>query len=154
MPSLLQGFNEITTVTPSLNIKLTVTDSALRFNKETAKALNYPAYVKVLINDRSKRIAITPCEKGDANAVRFSKEAEKQVLSITVKTPKVLAAVQPYFPLEEAPEGEVSYQSVKGNFYQRENVVIFNVADAVAGVMKHRGRRKGTTVAAKAEDAE
>lgn len=147
MPSLLQGFNEITTVTPSLKIKMTVTDSAIRFNKETAKALNYPAYVKVLINERSKRIAITPCEKGEANAVRFSKEADKQLLSITVKTPKILDAVLPYFPLEEADEGEVSYQAVKGNFYKSENVVIFNVADAVAGTMKHRGRKKGEKVA-------
>lgn len=144
MATALQGFTEVSLTEPVLSPLLTVTEASLRFNKDTAKALGYPAYVKVLINARSKRIAIQPCAKGEPNAVRFSKPAEKQVLSITVKTPKVLEAVLEYFPLAPAPEGEVSYQAVRGTEFPRENAVIFNVEDAVAGSSKHRGRKKKT----------
>lgn len=143
MVTPLQGFTEISLSDPVLKPVLTVTDSVLRFNKDTARALGFPAYVKVFINARTKRIAIQPCTKDEPNAVRFSKPEEKQLLSISVKTPKVLNAVLPYFlPLEPAPEGETSYKNVKGTEYAKEQVVIFDVADAVAGSAKHRGRRK------------
>ncbi|NMN00481.1 hypothetical protein G1C96_1060 [Bifidobacterium sp. DSM 109958] len=142
MAASLQGFTEVSLTEPALKPKLTVTDSVLRFNKDTAKALGYPAYVKVFINERSRRIAIQPCAKDEPNAVKFSKPVEKQLLSISVKTPKVLEAVLPFFPLEPAPEGETSYKAVPGTEFPKEQVVIFDVADAVAGSMKHRGPKK------------
>lgn len=142
MVATLQGFTEVSLADPVLVPKLTVTETVLRFNKDTAKALGYPAYVKVLVNERSKRIAVQPCEKDEQNAVKFSKPAERQKLSISVRNPKVLEAVGEYFPLEPAPEDEVSYKAVDGTVLPRENAVVFDVADAVAGTTKHRGRRK------------
>ena len=50
MASLLQGFEEVQLVKPVGKTVLTVTDSAIRFNKATAEVLGFPAYVKVLIN--------------------------------------------------------------------------------------------------------
>ena len=60
MASLLQGFEEVQLVKPVGKTVLTVTDSAIRFNKATAEALGFPAYVKVLINDKTRQIAVTP----------------------------------------------------------------------------------------------
>ena len=55
-----------------------ITKDVVRFNKATAIALGYPAYVKVLINDKTKQFAVKPCKQSDANAVKFSKPEGKQ----------------------------------------------------------------------------
>ena len=92
MASLLQGFEEVQLVKPVGKTVLTVTDSAIRFNKATAEVLGFPAYVKVLINDKTKQIAVTPTTAKAA-----------------------------------CPESET---------------VSFDVANATAGTMKRRGRKK------------
>ncbi|MCH9276184.1 hypothetical protein JS533_007860 [Bifidobacterium amazonense] len=142
MASLLQGFEEVQLVKPLGKTVLTVTDSAIRFNKATAEALGFPTYAKVLINDRTKQIAVTPATAKSDNAVKFSKPDGKQVASISVKDATVVAAVSKYFTLQEAPEGEIAYESIVGTPYQSDKVVIFSVADATSGTMKRRGRKK------------
>ena len=94
MASLLQGFEEVQLVKPVGKTVLTVTDSAIRFNKATAEVLGFPAYVKVLINDKTRQIAVTPTTAKAANA------------------------------------------------YPESKTVIFDVANATAGTMKRRGRKK------------
>ena len=44
--------------------------------------------------------------------------------------------------MAESPEVEVSYQSVNGTAYPDSKTVIFDVANATAGTMKRRGRKK------------
>ena len=129
MASLLQGFEEVQLVKPVGKTVLTVTDSAIRFNKATAEVLGFPAYVKVLINDKTKQIAVTPTTAKADNAIKF-KEAT------------LIEAVKAYFTLPEAPEGEIAYQSVNGTAYPESKTVIFDVANATAGTMKRRGRKK------------
>ena len=123
MASLLQGFEEVQLVKPVGKTVLTVTDSAIRFNKATAEVLGFPAYVKVLINDKTKQIAVTPTTAKADNAT-------------------LIEAVKAYFTLPEAPEGEIAYQSVNGTAYPESKTVIFDVANATAGTMKRRGRKK------------
>ena len=60
MASLLQGFKEVQLVKPVGKTVMTVTDSVVRFNKATAEVLNFPAQVKILINDKTRQIAVTP----------------------------------------------------------------------------------------------
>ena len=138
MASSLQGFEEVSLTDPVLNVVMTVTDSVVRFNKATAEALHWPAYVKVLVNSRKKQIAVQACDAKEENAIKFSKPAEKQTASVNVKDPKVLA----YFDLPEVPEGEVSYQSVNGSVLDNAKAAVFDVSSAVAGTMKRRGRKK------------
>lgn len=142
MSSLLRGFNEVSLTVPPTKVTMTVTDSAIRFNKGVAAVLDYAPYAKVLINPKTKQIAISPAEKDEDSAVKFSRPAEKQTLSVTVKDPVIHAALLEYLPLPEAPEGEVSFQSIEGAAYPDDKVVIFDVADAVAGTAKRRGRKK------------
>ena len=140
--ALLQGFEEVNLSAPTGKVVMTVTDSAVRFNKATAAALGYPAFVKILINDRTRQIAVQPAAEGTPNAVRFSKPEGKQVASVNIKDAAVRTAIDQYFTLEQAPEGEVAYQSVNGTVYAGDSVVIFNIDDAVSGMMKKRGRKK------------
>ena len=128
MASLLQGFKEVQLVKPVGKTVMTVTDSVVRFNKATAEVLNFPAQVKILINDKTRQIAVTPTTAKADNAVKFSKSEGKQTTSVSIKV--------------EAPEGEVSFASVNGTTYPEDKTVIFDVANATAGTMKRRGRKK------------
>ena len=131
MASLLQGFEEVQLVKPVGKTVLTVTDSAIRFNKATAEVLGFPAYV-----------AVTPTTAKADNAIKFSKPEGKQAASVSVKEATLIEAVKAYFTLPEAPEGEIAYQSVNGTAYPESKTVIFDVANATAGTMKRRGRKK------------
>lgn len=142
MAALLQGFEEVQLVKPLGKTVMTVTDTAVRFNKATAEALDFPAYVKVLINEKTKQIAVTPADSKADNAVKFSKQNGKQSTSVSIKDNAIVAAVKAYFTLPEAPEGETAYQSVNGTAYQDSKTVIFDAAHATAGTMKRRGRKK------------
>lgn len=142
MASLLQGFEEINLVKPIGKTLMTVTATAVKFNKATAAELGYPAFVKILVNGKTRQIAVTPTTAKATNVVKFSKPEEKQTASISVKDATVVAALLEYFTLAEAPEDEIAYQSVNGTAYPDEKTVIFNIDGATAGTMKRRGRKK------------
>ncbi|PJM78664.1 hypothetical protein [Bifidobacterium scaligerum] len=142
MASLLQGFEEVRLVKPVGKTVMTVTDSIVRFNKATVEVLGFPPFVKVLINEKTKQIAIASASDKSDNAVKFSKAEGKQTASVSIKDPAIVEAVKAYFTLAEAPEGEVAYASVNGAAYPENKTVIFDVDNATAGTMKRRGRKK------------
>ena len=45
---------------------MTVTSNSLKFNKATAVELNYAPYIKVLLNAKTRQIAIQPCLVGSS----------------------------------------------------------------------------------------
>ena len=147
--AVLQGFEEVNITAPVSNVTMTVMDSRIRFNKATAVALGYPAYVKVLINERGKQVALEPSTGRDANAIKFSKPEGKQRASVNVSQRAVLEAISKFFTLKPAPTGKVAYQAVAGEFHEDEHVVVFDAKNAKAGTMKQRGRR---AAAAQASD--
>jgi hypothetical protein len=138
----LQGFEEVAITEPVGKLTMTVMDSKIRFNKATAVELGYPAYVKVLINDKTRQIALQSCTGRDANAIKFSKPEGKQVSSVTVSNKVLVAAIGKFFTLKSAPEGGISYQTAAGTLNKDEKAVVFDTANAVAGTMKQRGRKK------------
>ncbi|MCI1210914.1 hypothetical protein [Bifidobacterium tibiigranuli] len=138
----LQGFEEVAITEPVGKLTMTVMDSKVRFNKATAVELGYPAYVKVLINDKARQVALQTCTGRDANAIKFSKPEGKQISSVTVSNKVLVAAIGKFFTLRPAPEGEISYQAAVGTLSKDEKAVVFDAADAVAGTMKQRGRKK------------
>ena len=138
----LQGFEEINITKPITNMTMTVTQSRIRFNKATVIALGYPAYVKMLINEKAKQIALEACTGHEANAVKFSKPEGKQVASVSITEDALVSAIGKFFTLKPAPEGEVSYQMVSGRLLDAEKVAIFTASNAKAGTMKRRGRKK------------
>ncbi|MCI1674146.1 MAG: hypothetical protein LKI34_08035 [Bifidobacterium tibiigranuli] len=138
----LQGFEEVPIAEPTGKLTMTVMDSKIRFNKTTAIVLGYPAYIKVLINGKTRQIALQACTGRDANAIKFSKPEGKQTSSVTVNNKMLVAAIGKFFTFKPAPEGVVSYQTAAGRLDKDEKVVVFDAANAVAGTMKQRGRKK------------
>ncbi|MBW3078003.1 hypothetical protein [Bifidobacterium simiiventris] len=143
MASALQGFEEVRLVKPAGQTVMTVTANSVKFNKSTAIELGYPAYVKVLINDKTRQIAVTPTTAKADNSVKFSKPEGKQTASVSIKDATLVAAIGKYFDLAEAPEDEISFQSVDGTVFANDKAVIFDADKATAGTMKRRGRKKG-----------
>lgn len=129
-------------VAPIGKIVVTITESVVRFNKSTAAALGYPAYVKVLVNEKTKQIALQARSGREGNAVKFSKPEGKQIASVNVKDMAVLDAMKKFFEFPETEDNEIAYHSIVGTAYRDEKVVIFNVSDATPGTMKKRGRKK------------
>lgn len=142
MASLLQGFEEVRLVKPVGKTVMTVTESAVRFNKATAEVLDSPAYVKVLINSKTKQIAVAPTTAKSENALRFIKSADKKAAAVSLKEATLVEAVKEYFTFADAPEGETAVQTINGTAYPDDKTVIFDVANATAGTMKRRGRKK------------
>lgn len=138
----LQGFEEVAVTEPAGKLTMTVMDSKIRFNNATASELGYPAYVKVLINDKTRQIALQACTGRDANAIKFSKPEGKQTSSVTVNNKMLVAAIGKFFTLKPAPEGEISYRTAVGTLNKDEKAVVFDATNAVAGTMKQRGRKK------------
>ena len=48
---------------------ITVMESSVRFSKGVTEALGCPAYVKLLVNDKQKKIAVQACDAKDENAI-------------------------------------------------------------------------------------
>ena len=142
--AILQGFEEISTDVPTIKITMTVMESVLRFNKGTAEALGFPAYVKILVNAKTGQVAVQPCGAKEQNAIKFSKPEGKQTASVSLKDKALLDAVAKFFKLPEAPDGELSYQLVSGTLYPNEKIAAFTASEAVSGTMKRRGRKKAS----------
>ena len=64
---ILKGFEVINLKQPKGESVMTVTSNSLKFNKATAVELNYAPYIKVLLNAKTKQIAIQPCSEKDPN---------------------------------------------------------------------------------------
>ncbi|KAB5605372.1 hypothetical protein [Bifidobacterium jacchi] len=144
---LLQGFTEIRPSRPIGKSIMTVTPTFVRFNKATAAALGYPAYVKVLVNDRTKQIAVVATSSKSDSSIKFSKPAEKQAASITVHNDALVGTLSAYFTFADVPEGEISYHTLAGEVHVNDKAIIFNIAQSETGIMKRRGRRKAADTA-------
>lgn len=142
--SSLQGFQEVSLSAPASKSVMTVTDAVVRLNKATAAELGYPSHVRVLINNSAKQIAIQACSPDEKNAVKFSKPADKQAGSVNIKVPAIIVAIGSFFEFHNPSEDEIDYRAMSGASQPADNAIIFSVADAKAGIMKKRGRRKGT----------
>lgn len=151
MAFALQGFKEVEFVKPVGRIVMTFTGNTIRFNKATAQALGYPAYVRLLVNESTKQIAVAVTTSKALNAVKFSKPEGKQILSVSIREKNAIEAIGKFFTLTDAPEGEVAYASVDGEYFPHEKAVIFNAENATVGTMKRRGRKKASESAEGAE---
>lgn len=140
----LQGFHEISLAAPASKAVMTITSAAIRFNKATAAELGYPSHVRVLVNESAKQVAIQACSADEENAIKFSKPADKQTGSVSIKAPAVLVTICSFFELHNPSEDEIDYRSIQGVSQPDDKAIIFDINDAKAGTMKKRGRRKAS----------
>ncbi|WP_270307688.1 hypothetical protein [Bifidobacterium adolescentis] len=158
--SVLDGFEAVGEKITTNKMTMTVMESSVRFSKGVTEALGCPAYVKLLVNDKQKKIAVQACDAKDENAIKFCKtkrskadgvdsDAAGKASSMTVRTTDVLVAVQKYFTFPPVADDQIAYFAMNGESYPDEKVVIFAVADAAKGVSGKRGPRKGSHHTAK-----
>ena len=145
--SVLDGFEAVGEKTTTNKMTMTVMESSVRFSKGVTEALGCPAYVKLLVNDKQKKIAVQACDAKDENAIKFCKtkrskadgvdsDAAGKAFSVTVRTTDVLVAVQKYFTFPPVADDQIAYFAMNGESYPDEKVVIFAVADACKGCIR------------------
>lgn len=131
---------------------MTVTSNSLKFNKATAVELNYAPYIRVLLNAKTRQIAIQPCSEKDPNAIKFSNEESKQTYAISIKVPAIQVEFRRMLPFEDDNGGKLSY-TLNGTLYPDEQVVIYDIGDVKPETeKKRRGRRKKSEIEAEQKE--
>ena len=134
--SVLDGFEAVGEKITTNKMTMTVMESSVRFSKGVTEALGCPAYVKLLVNDKQKKIAVQACDAKDENAIKFCKtkrskadgvdsDAAGKASSVTVRTTDVLVAVQKYFTFPPVADDQIAYFAMNGESYPDEKVVTF-----------------------------
>ena len=145
---ILKGFEVINLKQPKGESVMTVTSNSLKFNKATAVELNYAPYIRVLLNAKTRQIAIQPCSEKDPNAIKFSNEESKQTYAISIKVPAIQVEFRRMLPFEDDNGGKLSY-TLNGTLYPDEQVVIYDIGDVKPETeKKRRGRRKKSEIEA------
>lgn len=149
---ILKGFEVINLKQPKGESVMTVTSNSLKFNKATAVELNYAPYIKVLLNAKTRQIAIQPCSEKDPNAIKFSNEESKQTYAISIKVPAIQVEFRRMMPFEDENGGKLSY-TLNGTLYPDEQVVIYDIGDVKPEAeKKRRGRRKKSEIEAEQKE--
>lgn len=149
---ILKGFEVINLKQPKGESVMTVTSNSLKFNKATAVELNYAPYIKVLLNAKTRQIAIQPCSEKDPNAIKFSNEESKQTYAISIKVPAIQVEFRRMLPFEDDNGGKLSY-TLNGTLYPDEQVVIYDIGDVKPETeKKRRGRRKKSEIEAEQKE--
>lgn len=144
---ILKGFEVVELDQTKGDSVMTMTAKNLKFNKATAVELGYPEYIRMLINAATKQVAIQPCTDKAKNAVKFSKDKEKQTYAIVVKVPALLTAVR---KLADVDENE--NLSFKGMLYPNDKVIMYDISKGTP--VKHRGRRSKAEIETEAAEQE
>ena len=148
----LDSLNNLDLKQPKGESIMTVTSNSLKFNKATAVELNYAPYIKVLLNAKTRQIAIQPCSEKDPNAIKFSNEESKQTYAISIKVPAIQVEFRRMLPFEDDNGGKLSY-TLNGTLYPDEQVVIYDIGDVKPETeKKRRGRRKKSEIEAEQKE--
>ena len=137
---LLDGFKLIELKVKAEDSILTITGRNLRFNRGTARNLGLPPKVRFYINDKVLQIAVAPTVNDDEDGVDFTFEEGKREMPIYVKDPVVMEAVKKLAVLEK--DGQAFQLTVNGTVYLEEQVIIFDLTEAMESIVKPRGKKK------------
>ena len=147
MTSILEGFEVVELEESRGDSVMTLTATNLKFNKATAVELGFPAYIRMLVNARSKQVAIEPCKESTKNAVRFSKDQAKQTYAIVIKMPALLTAARKLADVDES-SGSISF---KGMLYPKEKIIIYDLSKGEP--TKRRNRQNKEEMGEAAEES-
>ena len=139
---ILEGFEVVNLVAAKGASTLTATASSLKFNKATATELNYPPYIRMLVDAKNRKVAIQPCTEKDPNAVSFSAPEEKQTYAIIVKVPALVAELRRMLQFEK--DGRKVTYTISGTCYPEENVIIYESCGRKDEPVKRRTEKTKT----------
>lgn len=106
---------------------VSITNNGVTFNKSVVMKMDYPPFVKLLINRATKQIAVKACGEDSPNATAFYKQRKKNVISVRWNGRDLLNTIQ------EITEWDLSIESYKieGQFLREENAMLFNLTEAL-----------------------
>ena len=107
---------------------VSVTNNGLTFNKSVVIKLNYPEYVRLLINESDKQIAIQVCDGSEEKAVQFYKQKPNGVLSVRWNAKDLINTLSRIcdWNLKQS-----SYR-VNGILVPENSLMLFELEDAIA----------------------
>ncbi len=73
---------------------VSITANGMTFNKSVVMKLDYPPYVRLLINAEERKIAIQSCDKDETFAAGFYKPKESKVISVRWNGKDLLNTIQ------------------------------------------------------------
>ena len=139
MSSVLEGFKVINVNETSSKSQLTLFQDSMRFNKATAAELNFPAFVRLLINefDGGFKLAVEVCNGHCKEAIRFSELKEKQNYAINIKHPATMVMVRRFLDFSHEEDERVQFK-VNGTYFLEENVIIYDLSEARKEIAKSK----------------
>ena len=106
---------------------LSVTNNGLTFNKSVIMKMNYPAFVRVLINESEEQIAVQSCDENDDKATPFYKEKANGVLSVRMNSKDLINTIERICDWDLK---KISYK-VNGVYLPNASLMLFDLTDAV-----------------------
>ena len=96
----------------------------------TSNGIKYPTYVKLLINESDKQIAVQACDEHDDKSVQFYKEKSNGVLSVRWNTKDLINTIARICDWDLS---QLSYR-VNGVLVPEMNLMLFDLNEAVTMV--------------------
>ncbi len=106
---------------------VSITNNGLTFNKSVIMKMNYPAYVRLLINENEKQMAIQVCGEKDEKSVQFFREKANGVLSVRLNSKDLISTIE---RICEWDLKKASYR-VNGILVPEASLMLFDFSDAV-----------------------
>ena len=106
---------------------ISVTSHGLTFNKSVIMKMSYPLFVRVLINEDEKQIAVQSCEEKDNKATPFFKKKKNDVLSVRMNSKDLTNTI------ERICEWDLTKNSyrINGVYFPEASLMLFNLTEAV-----------------------
>lgn len=122
----LKGFKTISVVGCASASTMTLTKKYFKFSGDTARELGYPQYIKFLINDKTKQIAVVATSANDEEAIAFpcKKEGEKQ-FAINIAHRAAYAAVCNMMHWDD------TSRRMKGVLVPEEKAIMYSMEQAI-----------------------
>ncbi|EFA23909.1 hypothetical protein [Bifidobacterium gallicum] len=138
--SSLQGFEAVSPKRRSGKAVMTVTNKGIRLNKYAVAELEAPKFVKFLINNTTRQIAVMPVPERDANAIPFGLKPSISA-SAHIYNPRVIESILRYFDMPEGEGDEIPTVALRGLLTPEGNALVFDVAGAKVSLTRKRGRK-------------
>ena len=109
---------------------VSITNNGITFNKSVIMKMKYPAYVRLLINETDKQIAVQTCDEHDDKSVQFYKEKSNGVLSIRWNAKDLINTISRICDWDLS---QLSYR-VNGILISEMKLMLFDLNEAVTMV--------------------
>ena len=109
---------------------VSITNNGITFNKSVIMKMKYPAYVRLLINETDKQIAVQTCDEHDDKSVQFYKEKSNGVLSVRWNAKDLINTISRICDWDLS---QLSYR-VNGLLISEMKLMLFDLNEAVTMV--------------------